>query len=77
MYKNHTMELQLRVKRKNKYHMLIIGRTGAKAEALILRELILRYIDKESRALKEEEVQAPRGGERDKHFFLYSFILVT
>ena len=57
--------------------MLIIGRTGAKAEALILRELILRYVDKESRALKEEEVQAPRGGERDKHFFLYSFILVT
>lgn len=42
MYKNHIMESQLRVKRRNKYHMLIIGRTGAKAEALILRELILR-----------------------------------
>ena len=49
--------------------MLIVGRTDAKAEALILRELILRWVDEESRPLKEEGVQGPRGGERDKHFF--------
>ena len=30
----------------------------------VMRELILRYVDKESRALKEERVQGSRGGER-------------
>ena len=34
----------------------------------LLRELILRYVDKESRALKEERVQGSQG-ERDKTIF--------
>ena len=45
----------IKSKEKNKYHMLIVGRTDAKAESLTLRELILRRVDKESRALEEEK----------------------
>ena len=53
----------------------------------VMRELILRYVDKESRALKEERVQGSweeekgawgsQGGEKDKCFFLHCFILVN
>ena len=51
-----------------------------------MRELSLRKVDKESRALKEERVQGPQGGtgpgplRRRKGtnvFFLYCFVLVT
>ena len=46
----------------------------------MLRELILRYVNKESGALKEEKVvQGLQAGEKDKHFFffLHFFVLVT
>ena len=37
---------------------------------VLVRELILRQIDKESRALKEENgIQGSQGGEKDKFFF--------
>ena len=36
---------------------------------MILRELILRYVDKVLGDLKEGGVQGSQGGERDKHFF--------
>ena len=37
--------------------MLIVGRTDAKAESLTLRELILRRVDKESRASRRRKGQ--------------------
>ena len=41
-------------------------------ESMMLREFILRYIDKEFRALEEEKgVQGPQGGKSNKIFFFY------
>ena len=36
-----------------------------KVAVAVLRELIFRYVDKESGALKEEVIQGPQEGERD------------
>ena len=45
---------------------------------MIVRESIPRKVDKKSSVLEEEKgVGVSQGGEKDKHFFLYCFVLVN
>ena len=45
---------------------------------MLLRESVPRQVDKKSGVPKEERrVWNSQGGEKDKHFFLHSLVLVT